>query len=73
MGFQPSYKSETAIYGEYVLKNKPNAKVAIFAQNDDAGRDYAGNFKKALGDEAAKMVVAEATYEPSDPASTARS
>ena len=66
MGFQPSYQSETAVYGAYVLKNKPNAKVALFSQNDDAGRDYAGGFKKALGDAAAKMVVAEATYEPSD-------
>ncbi len=66
MGFQPSYQSETAVYGTYVLKNKPNAKIAIFTQNDDAGRDYGGGFKKALGENVSKLVVAEATYEPSD-------
>ncbi|MCG4934157.1 ABC transporter substrate-binding protein, partial [Dorea formicigenerans] len=62
-----SYLSETAVYGKYVLKNKPDAKVAILTQNDDAGRDYANGFKKALGENAARMVVAEATYEASDP------
>ena len=67
MGFQPSYLSETAVYGKYVLKNKPDAKVAILTQNDDAGRDYANGFKKALGENAAKLVVAEATYEATDP------
>ena len=65
MGFQPSYQSETAVYGKYVVRNKPNAKIAIFTQNDDAGRDYASGFKKALG-AMTSQIVSEATYEPSD-------
>ncbi len=28
MGWQPNYQSETQIYAKYILKNKPNAKIA---------------------------------------------
>jgi ABC-type branched-subunit amino acid transport system substrate-binding protein len=68
IGFQPSYQAETAVYAKYVLKNKPDAKIALFYQNDDAGKDYGNGFKKGLGPEnTAKMVVSEATYEATDP------
>ena len=67
IGFQPSYQAETAVYAKYVLKNKPDAKIALFYQNDDAGKDYGNGFKKGLGPEHAKMVIAEATYELTDP------
>ena len=68
IGFQPSYQAETAVYAKYVLANKPDGKIALFYQNDDAGKDYGNGFKKGLGpDNARKMVVVEATYEPTDP------
>ena len=68
IGFQASYQAETAVYAKYVLKNKPDAKIALFYQNDDAGKDYGNGFKKGLGpDNVKKMVIAEATYEPTDP------
>jgi len=68
IGFQPSYQAETAVYAKYVLKNKPDAKIALFYQNDDAGKDYGNGFKKGLGPEnTARMVVAESTYESTDP------
>ncbi len=68
MGWQPNYQTEGGIYGHYLLKMKPQAKVAILYQNDDAGRDYVAGFKAALGPDAAKrMIVAEATYEVTDP------
>jgi ABC-type branched-subunit amino acid transport system substrate-binding protein len=68
IGFQPSYQAEAAVYAKYVLKNKPDAKIALFYQNDHAGREYGNGFKKGLGPEnTAKMVIAEATYEPTDP------
>src|SRR5450830_1643507 len=35
MGWQPNYQSETQIYAKYLLKEKPNAKIAILFQNDD--------------------------------------
>src|SRR5437667_5007843 len=67
MGFNPSYFVEGRIYGQYILKNYPNAKIGILYQNDDLGKDYLNGIKAGLGDKAAKMVVAEASYEVSDP------
>ena len=68
IGFQPSYQAETAVYAKYLLSKMPDAKVALFYQNDDAGKDYGNGFKKGLGAEnTAKMVIAEATYEATDP------
>jgi branched-chain amino acid transport system substrate-binding protein len=68
IGWQPNYQTEGAIYGHYLLKTKPDAKVAVLYQNDDAGRDYFAGFKAGLGADAAKrMIVAVATYETTDP------
>ena len=67
MGWQPSYKTESVMYAQYLLKNKPAAKVAVLYQNDDYGKDYLHWFKDALGAQAAKMIVAEVSYEVTDP------
>src|SRR3982075_3597710 len=67
MGFNPNYQTEGRIYGQYIIKNHPNAKVGILYQNDDLGKDYLNGLKAGLGDKAATMVVAEASYEVSDP------
>jgi branched-chain amino acid transport system substrate-binding protein len=62
-----AYESEGVVYAKHVLKTKPDAKIAILAQNDDLGKDYVAGFKRALGDKAASMIVSEATYETSAP------
>jgi branched-chain amino acid transport system substrate-binding protein len=67
MGWQPSYRTEAQIYAKYILKEKPNAKIAILYQNDDFGKDYIAGLKDVLGDKYAKMVVKEASYEVTDP------
>ena len=67
MGFNPNYQSEGRIYGQYILKNHPGAKIGILYQNDDLGRDYITGLKEALGGKAATMIVAEASYELTDP------
>ena len=67
MGFNPNYFVEGRIYGQYILKQYPNAKVGILYQNDDLGRDYLNGIKAGLGDKAATMIVAEASYEMTDP------
>src|SRR5882672_7537942 len=46
MGFQPSYRVEARIFAKYILKNKPDAKVAIFYANDDFGKDYVAGIKE---------------------------
>jgi ABC-type branched-subunit amino acid transport system substrate-binding protein len=67
MGFNLSYTAEGDIYAKYILANKPDAKIAILYQNDDYGKDYVHGLKQGLGDKAAKMIVAEASYEVTDP------
>ncbi|MBN9012489.1 MAG: ABC transporter substrate-binding protein [Xanthobacteraceae bacterium] len=67
MGFNPNYQSEGRIYGKYILANYPNAKIGILFQNDDLGRDYVTGLKAALGDKAKTMIVAETSYELTDP------
>jgi ABC-type branched-subunit amino acid transport system substrate-binding protein len=67
MGWQPSYQSEARIYAKYLLKEKPNAKIAVLYQNDDYGKDYLKGLKDGLGDKAASMIVAEESYETSEP------
>jgi branched-chain amino acid transport system substrate-binding protein len=68
IGWQPNYQTEGAIYGRYLLGERPDAKVAVLYQNDDAGRDYFAGFKAGLGADATqRMVAALATYATSDP------
>jgi len=67
MGFQPSYRVEARIFAKYILKEKPNAKIAVFYQNDDFGKDYVAGLKEILGDKASSMIVAEESYETTEP------
>ncbi len=66
MGWQPNYQTEGRIYANYLLQNKPNAKIAILFQNDDYGKDYVNGFKDALGDKAKSMIISEQSYEVTD-------
>src|ERR1700752_3760788 len=67
MGFQPNYQSEAQIYAKYILKNMPNAKIAVLYQNDDYGKDYLKGLKDGLGAKAAAMIVAAESYETTEP------
>jgi branched-chain amino acid transport system substrate-binding protein len=49
IGFQTSYIAEGVIYGKYVLKNQPKARVAVIFQNDDFGKDLVTGLQKGLG------------------------
>ena len=68
MGFSTSvYRIESAIYARYILANYPGGKVAVLFPNDDYGRDIYGGFKDALGDKARTTIIAEASYDSSEP------
>jgi len=67
MMWLPSYGIEAHIYASYILKNLPNAKIAVLYQNDDYGKDYLNGLRDGLGDKAAKMIVATQSYETTDP------
>jgi branched-chain amino acid transport system substrate-binding protein len=66
MGWQPSYQSEARIYAKFLMKEKPDARIAILYQNDDFGKDYLKGLKDGLGPKAS-MLIAEESYETAEP------
>jgi len=66
IAFNPNYQAEAHVYAKFILANYPNAKIGILYQNDDLGKDYVKGLKDALGAKAS-MIVAEVSYELSDP------
>jgi branched-chain amino acid transport system substrate-binding protein len=66
IGWQPSYQSEARIYAKYLMKEKPDGKIAVLYQNDDFGKDYLKGLKDGFGAKAS-MIVAEESYETTEP------
>ena len=66
IGWQPSYQSEARIYAKFLMKEKPDGKIAIMYLNDDFGKDYLKGLKDGLGAKAS-MIIAEESYETSEP------
>jgi branched-chain amino acid transport system substrate-binding protein len=67
MAFLPSQKTGTGGYVRYLLQNRPGARVAVLFQNDDFGKDYVKALRGHLGGRAGKMILAEVSYESTDP------
>jgi branched-chain amino acid transport system substrate-binding protein len=67
MTLTPIYQAEANIYAAYVLKNVPNARVAVLYQNDDFGKDFIKGFSDRLGDKAKEVMVRTVSYEVTDP------
>jgi branched-chain amino acid transport system substrate-binding protein len=67
MAFTPSYPIEARIYGRYILKSLPDAKIAVLYQNDHFGKGYIVGVREALGERADEMIVAMKSYEMTDP------
>jgi branched-chain amino acid transport system substrate-binding protein len=67
MGWQPNYQTEGQVYARHILATRPDAKIGILFQNDDYGKDYVKGLKDGLGAKAKSMIVAEVSYEVSEP------
>jgi branched-chain amino acid transport system substrate-binding protein len=67
MGWQPNYRTEGRIYARYVLENHPQGRIGILFQNDDYGKDYVEGLRDGLGAKADAMIVAQESYEVTDP------
>jgi branched-chain amino acid transport system substrate-binding protein len=65
--FYPIYVAQSAAFGKYILKEKPEAKIAVQYLNDDLGKDFLRGLKKGLGDKAATAIVKEVSHELSEP------
>ncbi len=63
IGWQPDYEAEGAIYGKYIAKNLPNAKIGVVYQNDDYGNDYLRGFKAGLTQQHSPQIVATQPFD----------
>jgi branched-chain amino acid transport system substrate-binding protein len=50
-GWQPDYEIEGKIIGQYVAENMPDAKVGLFLQDDDLGRDSEKGIRQYVDDQ----------------------
>ncbi len=62
IGYQPSYYGEAQIYGRWIVKNRPRARIAILFQNDDYGRELIAGLRKGLG-RMSSRIIAQQGYE----------
>jgi len=66
IGYLPSFAGEGAIYGRYVVKHRPKARIAVLYENSDYGKDLLNGLMRGLGKRASR-IVAKASYEVTDP------
>ena len=65
MGYLPSFVGEGAIYGRYVVKHLPKARIGVLYEDSDYGKDLLNGLKRGLGKRASR-VVAKQSYEVTD-------
>jgi branched-chain amino acid transport system substrate-binding protein len=56
IGYQPDYPGEAKIYGKYITKNLPNAKIGVLYQNDSYGKNYFAGLRVGLGERKSQIV-----------------
>jgi branched-chain amino acid transport system substrate-binding protein len=67
IGWQPDYIAEGRIYGRWIANNAPRAKIAVFYQNDDYGKEYLDGLESGLGAKK-NLIVSKEHYEANDAA-----
>ena len=50
-GWQPDYEIEGKIIGQWVKQNRPDAKIGLFLQDDDLGRDSEKGVRRYVDDQ----------------------
>jgi len=64
MGYLPSFAGEGAIYGRYVAKHQPKARIGVLYENSDFGKDMLNGLRRGLGGKA--KIVGTQPYEVTD-------
>ena len=67
IGWAPSYFIEAHGFAAHIRRERPRGKIAVLHENTDLGRDAMAGLEDALGSDYARMVIADATYDPPDP------
>ena len=57
IGYIPSYIAEGAMYGNYIRRTNPKAKIAILYQNDSYGADLIKGLERGLGPRKGNIVA----------------
>jgi branched-chain amino acid transport system substrate-binding protein len=65
IGYQPSYLAEGTIYGRYIVKNRPKARIGVLYQNDDYGKELVSGLERGLGAKK-KLIVSKQGYDVTD-------
>ena len=65
IGYQPNYRAEGTIYGRYVAKTSPKARIGVLYQNDDYGKDLLAGLRNGLGKKA-KLIRSRQSYDVTD-------
>ncbi len=65
IGYQPNYRAEGTIYGRYVAKTNPKARIGVLYQNDDYGKDLVAGLRNGLGKKA-KLIKSRQSYDVTD-------
>jgi branched-chain amino acid transport system substrate-binding protein len=63
IGYIPSYITEGTIYGQYLARTSPRAKIGVLYQDDAYGQDLVAGLTKGLGSKAGQ-IVAKVGYDP---------
>ena len=66
-GMAARLQHRSGLYAKHILATVKDPKIAVLWQNDDSGKDYVDGFKKGLGQENEKLIVANTSYEVTDP------
>ncbi|MFL5940174.1 MAG: ABC transporter substrate-binding protein [Gaiellaceae bacterium] len=65
IGYQPNYRAEGTIYGRYVAKTSPKARIGVLYQNDDYGKDLLAGLRNGLAKKA-KLIKSKQSYDVTD-------
>jgi branched-chain amino acid transport system substrate-binding protein len=65
IAYQPNYRAEGTIYGRYVAKTNPKARIGVLYQNDDYGKDLLAGLRNGLGKKAT-LIKSRQSYDVTD-------
>jgi branched-chain amino acid transport system substrate-binding protein len=66
IGYQPNYRAEGTIYGRYIVKHQPKARIGVLYQDDDYGKDLLAGLQRGLGKKAS-LIKSKQSYNVDDP------
>jgi branched-chain amino acid transport system substrate-binding protein len=58
--YLPSFRGEGYIYGRYIDRTAPKAKIGVLYEDSDFGKDLLGGLKRGLGSHSGQIVSAQA-------------